>query len=66
MKNFFRSCPIYDNVTGEILHKQLFKLPSNSSLPNEYDIVSCSKCGFVFAASSVDQKKYTEYYIHQD
>ena len=36
MKQLFRPCPICDSLNGEVLHKQLFLLPSNSILPNEY------------------------------
>lgn len=62
MKHLFRPCPICNNQEGEILHKQVFTLPSNSPLPNEYEIVSCLNCGFVFADTSVDQTIYNNYY----
>ncbi len=62
MKHLFRPCPICNNLNGEILHKQLFILPSNSPLPDELDIISCNKCGFVFADTPANQKQYNEYY----
>ena len=60
-EKYFRPCPICDNLNGEILHKQLFSLPSNSPLPNEYEIVSCSKCVFIFADTPANQVIYNEY-----
>lgn len=63
MKHLLRPCPICDNLSGNILHKQIFSLQKNSILPNEYDVVSCSKCGFVFADTSANQNKYSEYYL---
>lgn len=62
MKHLFRPCPICDHPDGEILHKQLFSLPSNSLLPNEYEVVSCLKCGFVFADTPLNQRTYNNYY----
>jgi SAM-dependent methyltransferase len=62
MKLLYRSCPICDNVNGEILYKQSFLLLSDSPLPNELDIVSCTDCGFVFADTPADQTIYNNYY----
>lgn len=64
MKQLSRLCPIFNNKQGEILHKQLFSLPSNSPLPNEYEVVSYQNCGFVFADTPANQIIYNEYYTH--
>ena len=61
-KNLIRPCPVCDNKVGEVLHKQLFVLPSDSPLPNELKIVCCSKCGFVYAVTTANQATYNEYY----
>lgn len=62
MKHLLRSCPICNNLQGELLHKQLFVLPSNSPLPSEYEIVTCINCGFVFADTPANQTIYNNYY----
>ena len=61
-KNLIRSCPICKHGAGLILHTQHFTLPSNSVLPNEYDVVSCSNCGFCFADTKAAQADYDLYY----
>lgn len=61
-KNLKRECPICCNETGEILYSQKFKLPPNYPLPSYYDIVSCDKCGFVYADTSATQDVYNNYY----
>ena len=65
IKNLTRPCPVCDNKVGEVLHKQLFVLPSDSPLPNELEIVFCSKCGFVYADTTANQAIYNEYYTLQ-
>lgn len=61
-KHLYRPCPICDNLSGEILHKQFFSLPSDSPLPSEYEVVSCSGCGFVYADTPANQNTYNNYY----
>lgn len=61
-KKLLRTCPICLNNDGEILHTQKFSLPEEHPLPNSYDIVACSKCGFVFADSSAHQEDYNLFY----
>lgn len=62
MKHLFRPCPICESFFGEILYRQVFSLPSSSPLPNEYDIVSCINCRFVFADTPSNQQTYNDYY----
>jgi len=57
-----RSCPVCKNKTGEILHQQSFILPNGNPLPPVYDIVSCEKCGFVFADTPAEQEDYDNFY----
>jgi len=57
-----RPCPICSNKTGEILHTQKFAIPKGYPLPCVYDVVSCIKCGFVYADTPARQKDYDLYY----
>ena len=61
-KQLLRTCPICLNDKGEILHTQSFSLPKEHPLSNYYDIVACSRCGFVFADTSTHQNGYNQYY----
>lgn len=44
------------------MHTQKFALPDNHILPNVYDVVACTICGFVFADTTAGQKEYDIYY----
>ena len=57
-----RACPICLEKIVTILHKQKFVLPEGHPLNNGYDVVSCKKCGFVFADIQVTQKAYDVFY----
>jgi 2-polyprenyl-3-methyl-5-hydroxy-6-metoxy-1,4-benzoquinol methylase len=57
-----RHCPLCQSQEAEILHHQKFKVFEGSTLPKEYDVVACNKCGFVFADTPADQKAYDKYY----
>ncbi len=61
-KQLLRTCPICLNSEGEILHTQSFSLHKEHPLPNSYDIVACSRCGFVFVDSSAHQNDYNLFY----
>ena len=61
-KYLLRPCPICNALRGDVLHTQKFKLPEDSPLPDEYDIVSCLDCGFSFADTAVKQQSYDAYY----
>jgi len=62
IKELDRFCQICGREKGEILHHQNFYLPDDSVLPEEYDIVCCSNCGFVFADTIANQKVYNIFY----
>lgn len=57
-----RVCPICKSATGLILHNQSFVSVKGSTLPKNYDVVNCIKCGFVFADTSATQNDYNTYY----
>ena len=60
--NLWRPCPVCSNNTGEILHTQKFVIHEGYPLPESYDVVCCTKCGFVYADTSARQKDYDLYY----
>lgn len=57
-----RKCPICFTDQVEVLHKQKFTIPENVPLPEEYDIVCCSVCCFVYADTPNNQLQYEHYY----
>jgi SAM-dependent methyltransferase len=62
-KDCHRDCPICQNTaSGEILYTQKFILPEHHILPNEYNLVACSKCGFVYVDTLAGQDIYDKYY----
>lgn len=61
-KKLIRTCPICGCLNGTVLHTQRFLLPEGHLLPNQYDVVSCENCGFVFADTSANQEIYDRYY----
>jgi 2-polyprenyl-3-methyl-5-hydroxy-6-metoxy-1,4-benzoquinol methylase len=60
--NLYRTCPICDCETGEVLLPVKFFLFEDHPLPSEYNIVSCDNCNFVFADSAASQDEYDEFY----
>ena len=62
MKNLLRVCPICSNEHADVLYAQFFSFPAEYPLKNSYDVVACSKCGFVFADTEVSQKDYDHFY----
>lgn len=62
LKNAGRQCPVCGGFQAEVLHTQHFFLPDNMMLPSVYDIVSCSKCAFVYADTPASQKEYDNIY----
>lgn len=62
MKELLRECPICGSKTGEILHTQRFVLTDYHVLPDEYDVVACEQCGFVYADTGAKQEVYNRFY----
>src|SRR3989339_825131 len=58
----YRSCPVCGNRDVEILHKLEFKLLKGVDLPDNYDIVICNRCYFVYADTSATQAQYDIFY----
>jgi 2-polyprenyl-3-methyl-5-hydroxy-6-metoxy-1,4-benzoquinol methylase len=61
-----RDCPICGNGDFEILFKQKFASVAGVSFLDGYDVVSCNKCGFVYASNIPDQKYFDIYYINSN
>lgn len=61
-KKLYRRCPVCSNAYGTVLHTIRMELPEDVSLPNEYDVVCCDKCGFAYADVNVSQDAYNSYY----
>jgi len=62
IKNLIRLCPICSNGKGQVIHNQAFVTMKGSPLPENYDLVNCTSCGFVFADTSASQEDYNTYY----
>lgn len=62
MKAAVRPCPICNEDAAEVLLHIPFVLPPESPLPDAYDIVSCCRCGFVYADTHATQADYDRYY----
>src|SRR5258706_2484352 len=58
-----RPCPICKSVEVELLHTQRFELPDGHPLSDEYDVVVCLHCGFIFADTAVSQVDYEKFYM---
>lgn len=58
----FRPCPVCGAVECEPLHRQTFVVPDDHPLSNGYDVVACTRCGMVYADSTVDQAGYDGFY----
>jgi SAM-dependent methyltransferase len=57
-----RKCPICSNNEKRLLFTQNFSSISNSTLMNNYDVVSCDNCGFCFANQIPSQEVFDLYY----
>lgn len=57
-----RNCGICGNKYVEKLHNLKFQLLENIKLPDNYNIVFCNECGFVYADTTATQEDYNEFY----
>jgi SAM-dependent methyltransferase len=58
----YRNCAVCDGHYFEVLHNLKFKLMYDVELPDNYDIVICKQCGFVYGDTSASQKDYDTFY----
>ncbi|MEN1989176.1 class I SAM-dependent methyltransferase [Paenibacillus hubeiensis] len=59
-----RICSVCQHTEVEVIHHQKFDLPPYHTLPRQYDVVVCTKCGFTYADTSANQHDYNDYYTN--
>ncbi|MGC2246642.1 MAG: class I SAM-dependent methyltransferase [Terriglobales bacterium] len=57
-----RACGACGATRSAVCHHQRFIVPDGYPLPNEYDVVVCQRCGFVYADPAVSQSDYDRFY----
>ena len=62
IKKLNRVCENCKSKEAFIIYHQKFILEDENPLPDNYDIVSCKQCGFVFADVDATQEMYNSYY----
>jgi len=61
-ETLIRICPICGSNEGEVLYSMKFNLLDSAVLPNQFDVVACAGCGFVFNDSVAVQEDYDRHY----
>lgn len=61
-KYLYRNCPVCRSEVGYFIHNQRFHIEKGNPLPDNYDVVCCVQCGFVFADTPFGQAVYDQYY----
>lgn len=59
-----RICPVCDFVNPDAAFRQEFAQIEGVSFLEGYDVVSCARCGFVYAAGIPEQAEFDNYYIN--
>lgn len=59
-----RVCPICREENVKIIKKINMKIPREYHLPENYNVVACCSCGFVYADTSATLEDYDWYYTH--
>jgi 2-polyprenyl-3-methyl-5-hydroxy-6-metoxy-1,4-benzoquinol methylase len=57
-----RACGACGATRSTPCHHQRFIVPDGYPLPNEYDVVVCQRCGFVYADPAASQSDYDRFY----
>lgn len=58
----YRSCPLCSSTEAVWLKQVSVLQPSTSPLPDQYDLVACLACDFVYADTAASQACYDRYY----
>lgn len=58
----YRACPLCQSADAVWLKQVSALQPSTSPLPEQYDLVACPGCDFVYADTVADQACYDRYY----
>ncbi len=57
-----RACGACGATGSTVCHHQRFIVPDGYPLPNEYNVVVCHRCGFVYADPAATQLDYDRFY----
>jgi len=57
-----RACPVCESTMAARLQEMRFALPDGHPLADQYDVVCCEQCGFVYADTPSSQADYDVYY----
>ncbi|MGA7079336.1 MAG: class I SAM-dependent methyltransferase [Terriglobales bacterium] len=57
-----RACGACGTSGATLCHTQRFVVPDGYPLPNEYHVVVCRRCGFVYADPAAAQRDYDRFY----
>jgi SAM-dependent methyltransferase len=57
-----RACGACGATGNTVCHRQRFVIPDGYPLPAEYNVVVCSRCGFVYADPAATQRDYDRFY----
>ena len=57
-----RGCGACGATGSTVCHTQRFIVPEGYPLPNEYNVVVCHRCGFVYADPAATQRDYDRFY----
>ncbi len=57
-----RACGACGAIGSTVCHQQRFEVPDDYPLPNEYRVVVCHRCGFVYADPAATQRDYDRFY----
>src|SRR5215472_13420414 len=57
-----RACGACGADKATVCHHQEFVVPDGYPLPAAYDVLTCARCGFVFADPPATQKDYDFFY----
>jgi 2-polyprenyl-3-methyl-5-hydroxy-6-metoxy-1,4-benzoquinol methylase len=57
-----RACGACGASGATVCHTQRFVVPDGYPLPNEYNVVVCRRCGFVYADPAATQRDYDRFY----
>jgi SAM-dependent methyltransferase len=58
----YRACGVCGATRNTICHRQQFIVPDGYPLPDEYNVVACRCCGFVYADPAATQLDYDCFY----
>jgi len=61
-----RKCPVCDAVSAKEMFRQEFAIMDGISFLGGYDVVSCERCGFIYADNIPAQTDFDAYYVNMN